>query len=317
MAARGGKKRPAPEEDEKEGHQAIQAKSLVYSEVRRRQKNEKRSKLRRGKARNRDAIKEKREAIREAKKHMDEVVEQAKPGKMPYIYREGKAGLVQKKVPYDPGIDLPKVLAEIQRSRKTCHIADLLDFEIIPGTKEAEAKQVETYPLYESTLEDLIEETEGKGLGFEHSTTYLFGILDAIASFHKAGYIHGDIKPNNIALTSSKVVKLIDFGNIAKIRNIKRKSSVNSYYRFDNMRAMEKTDLWAAGCVYVEMLLGKTMRESSSSDLREDMARARKEIETLFPKEAELINLVLDSLFELDKDVAAETLLEHSLFKGC
>jgi len=245
-----------------------------------------------------------------------DVVEQAKPGKMPYIYSERKAKLVMKKVPYDPDIDLPKVLDEIQRARKTCHMADLVDFKIIPASKEAEAKQVKIYLLYPFTFEALIDESEGKGLDLEHSMTYLCGILDAINSFHKVEYIPGDIKSNNIALTSSKVVKLIDFGNLAKIRNIKRKSTVNSYYRFDNMRAMEKTDLWAIGCIYVEMLLGKTMRETSSSDLQEDIARAKKEIETAFPKYAEQINKMLDSFFELDNDVAAETLLEHTLFKG-
>jgi serine/threonine protein kinase len=316
MAPNGGKKRPAPEEEEKKGTEAVQLESGTSTELPCQQKSKKRTMRRREKARNREAIKLKREAIREAKKHMEDVEDQKEQGEMPYLYHKGKTELVLKKTPYDPEIDLPKVLDEIQSARKTCHVAKLLDFKIIPATKEAEAKQVETYPLYRYTLEALIEESKGKGLGLENSTIYLYGILDAIASFHKAGYIHGDIKPNNIALTTSKVLKLIDFGNIVKIRNIKRKSSTTPYYRFDGMRAMEKTDLWAAGCIYVEMLLGKTMRESSSSDPQKDIAKAKKEIEVAFPKDTAQINGVLDSLFELDKDVSAETLLRDTIFEG-
>ena len=37
-------------------------------------------------------------------------------------------------------------------------------------------------------------------------------LADALAALHEAGYMHGDIKPSNVGLTSDGSPKLLDFG---------------------------------------------------------------------------------------------------------
>jgi serine/threonine protein kinase len=102
---------------------------------------------------------------------------------------------------------------------------------------------------YKSTLCDIIENNK-TGLGLERAIRYLHGILDGIASFHKAGYIHGDLKPSNIAI-SYGIIKIIDFGGCSHIKLDLSKSSTNRYFRCPGLVNDKKIDLWAIGCIFV------------------------------------------------------------------
>ena len=44
-----------------------------------------------------------------------------------------------------------------------------------------------------------------------------------LKSMHEAGYVHADIKPNNIMLTAQGKVKIIDFGQSCKINTVKER----------------------------------------------------------------------------------------------
>ena len=46
---------------------------------------------------------------------------------------------------------------------------------------------------------------------------------EALAALHKAGYVHCDIKPGNILLSSDGQVKLIDFGQSCRIGTVKER----------------------------------------------------------------------------------------------
>ena len=48
-------------------------------------------------------------------------------------------------------------------------------------------------------------------------------LADALASMHRKGYAHGDIKPNNILISNRQEVKIIDFGQSCPIGTIKRR----------------------------------------------------------------------------------------------
>ncbi len=143
-------------------------------------------------------------AIRQAAR-----VKKEKQGKMPtnlHYEAEGiKMTLIQKRTANDPNFDIKQMLEEIKRVRKTPHIG------FAKHIKKLGKTQVETYMKYETNLRELIERSGAAGIGLEKSVRYLHGILDGITSFHKAGYIHGDLKPENIAV-SNGMIKIIDFG---------------------------------------------------------------------------------------------------------
>ena len=46
---------------------------------------------------------------------------------------------------------------------------------------------------------------------------------DALTAMHRAGYVHADMKPNNILLTENGEVKLIDFGQSCPIGTVKER----------------------------------------------------------------------------------------------
>jgi len=89
-------------------------------------------------------------------------------------------------------------------------------------------------------------------------------IGDGLSSAHKKGIIHQDVKPENIIITSSGVVKIIDFG-VAQLLGRERKFRESStagtpaYMSPEQILQWsvdERSDIWALGVVFYEMLAG-------------------------------------------------------------
>ena len=60
----------------------------------------------------------------------------------------------------------------------------------------------------------LLEYTEQQGgtIPYETATRILMPVMDALREVHKSGILHRDISPDNICITRSGLVKLLDFG---------------------------------------------------------------------------------------------------------
>lgn len=57
-------------------------------------------------------------------------------------------------------------------------------------------------------------ETKGRGLNISATCLYVAQITRALKYLHSLGYIHADLKPDNILITSNRTsVKLCDFGS--------------------------------------------------------------------------------------------------------
>jgi hypothetical protein len=96
-------------------------------------------------------------------------------------------------------------------------------------------------------------------------------ILRAVLAVHKAGYIHGDLKPSNIVFVGA-VLKLIDFDIAAEIlsgnSHVVRESGLGTYDYISPealeaqkgesvVKARRSTDVWSLGCVLYQMVLGE------------------------------------------------------------
>lgn len=98
------------------------------------------------------------------------------------------------------------------------------------------------------------------------------GIVEAVAHLHKQGIVHRDIKSNNIKIDRSGSVKLLDFG-IARDTRSDRITATGSYVGTMHYSAPEvlsgakadfRSDVWALGVLFYEMLCGRVPFEADS-----------------------------------------------------
>lgn len=102
---------------------------------------------------------------------------------------------------------------------------------------------------------------------------FSFQIARALAFMHTKGFLHRDLKPQNILVDSStNKIYLCDFGSAKKMN--KADSSVayicSRYYRapeliFANLEYDSSIDVWSFGCLLAEMIHGKPFFQGEST----------------------------------------------------
>ena len=100
----------------------------------------------------------------------------------------------------------------------------------------------------------------------------LLQLLDALGHSHEHGVVHRDIKPSNVMVLDGLHIKVMDFG-IARIESaaftqIGTLLGTPSYMSPEQMRgdpADGRADLWAAGVMLYEMLVGRSPFAARSS----------------------------------------------------
>nr|GEV17023.1 mitogen-activated protein kinase kinase kinase 17-like [Tanacetum cinerariifolium] len=119
------------------------------------------------------------------------------------------------------------------------------------------------------TLADLIKESNGNGLREFDVKRFARSILRGLCHIHNCGYVHCDLKPENILLVGNSVgkfsAKIGDLG-LAKRAKQSKKSKSDTYWRGTPMYFSPEvvtdgvqeapSDIWAFGCIVLEMLTG-------------------------------------------------------------
>jgi eukaryotic-like serine/threonine-protein kinase len=113
---------------------------------------------------------------------------------------------------------IDQVVAEHQIAQKIDHPTIRKSFKLI---RRGLLKTNEVYVLMElvdgMTLEQYKFETM---LDF---CQVMQKVSDGLGAFHAAGFVHADIKPNNIMVDDKQVVKIIDFGQSCPIGTVKQR----------------------------------------------------------------------------------------------
>ncbi|XP_042307023.1 cyclin-dependent kinase-like 3 isoform X2 [Sceloporus undulatus] len=141
-------------------------------------------------------------------------------------------------------------LIEVFRQKKKIHLV----FEFIDHT----------------ILDELQHYTHG--LDNRRLKRYLYQILRAIDYLHSNNVIHRDIKPENILVSQTGITKLCDFGfarTLAAPGDVYTDYVATRWYRAPELVLKDTTygkpvDIWALGCMIIEMATGNPYLPSSS-----------------------------------------------------
>ena len=71
-------------------------------------------------------------------------------------------------------------------------------------------------PCSSGDLLTVMERQEG-GMGEDEARFYLSEIATGLHDLHKLGFVHRDVKPENVLITRSGHIKLVDFGSAARL----------------------------------------------------------------------------------------------------
>ncbi|MBR4434564.1 MAG: Stk1 family PASTA domain-containing Ser/Thr kinase [Clostridia bacterium] len=113
------------------------------------------------------------------------------------------------------------------------------------------------------TLKEMLT-TEGR-LGLKEAVHTATKVLDALECAHEAGYVHRDVKPQNVLISGDGEIKLADFG-IAKsalkgTKTFEGKVLGSVQYispeQASGLTVNEKSDLYSVGIMLYEMLVGE------------------------------------------------------------
>lgn len=96
---------------------------------------------------------------------------------------------------------------------------------------------------------------------------YQYQLMRGLAFVHGKGIVHIDIKPQNLLLDGgSHTVKICDFGTARRMTMNHTSSAYacSRYYRapeltLGNTNYTTAVDLWSAGCVFAEMIIGQPL----------------------------------------------------------
>jgi len=126
-----------------------------------------------------------------------------------------------------------------------------------------------TEVILEDSLQDLLQ-----GLDLLSKSTIqqiMFNILKSLSIFSSHGIIHRNIKPSNILVEDDLKIKIVNFGlaisNSALVTTVKICGTPGyiapEVFKWGKAGAIynEKCDVFAAGCVFFEMLFGYPLFE--------------------------------------------------------
>ncbi|XP_067275720.1 mitogen-activated protein kinase 6 [Pseudorasbora parva] len=127
------------------------------------------------------------------------------------------------------------------------------------------------YIVQEYMETDLCKVLEQGLLSEEHARLFMYQLLRGLKYIHSANVLHRDLKPANLFVnTEDLVLKIGDFG-LARImdphyshKGHLSEGLVTKWYRSPRLllspnNYTKAIDMWAAGCIFAEMLTGKTL----------------------------------------------------------
>ena len=129
------------------------------------------------------------------------------------------------------------------------------------------------------TLKQYLEERSGK-IPFDTAVRILMPVMDALAQVHEAGVLHRDISPDNIYISTSGQVKLLDFG-AARMAPENQQQSLSVIYKpgfappeqyMSQGKQGRWTDVYALAATLYRSVTGLVPSQSVERFYKDDLA---------------------------------------------
>jgi serine/threonine protein kinase len=198
--------------------------------------------------------------------------------------RDPKTGAIVaiKKLKMDPELErnagMPHiVIREIRALRDLQHPNIVKLIEIVTSVpSDRNRGRGETFMVFECCDHDLsgIAVTRDFDMSPTRLRSYMYQILSGLAHMHAKGWVHRDLKPTNILVTSGNLIKIADFGLSRNIGIGKKSFStyqvVTQWYRAPELIFADPSsgcavDIWAAGCILAELMTGQPLFTSDDN----------------------------------------------------
>ena len=180
--------------------------------------------------------------------------------------------------------DDPRRLARFAREAQLLaalnhpHIAQVYGLEDSGGVRAIVMELVEG-----PTLTSVIADSRERAISTKRILTIARQIADGLDAAHQKGIIHRDLKPGNVVLTSSGVVKILDFGiatsttdanhdaaSSARVTETGTIVGTRAYMSPEQARGLavdKRTDIWSFGCLLYELLTARSAFAYSQSEV--------------------------------------------------
>jgi len=150
----------------------------------------------------------------------------------------------------------------IQEARAAAGLSDPNVVSVFDQGQDGDIAYLVMEHLPGVTLRDLL--TEQKRLSIEQAVTVMHAVLAGLASAHRAGFIHRDVKPENVLLAEDGRIKIGDFGlaratsaNTASGQQLLGTIAYLAPELVTQGTADARTDIYALGIMLYEMLAGE------------------------------------------------------------
>lgn len=156
---------------------------------------------------------------------------------------------------------------------------------------------------------------QGGSLGAHEALGYVEQLLDVLEAAHEKGVIHRDIKPDNLFLTESGQLKVLDFGIARLHRSSIQATEAGSFMgtpafcapeqargRWDEVD--ERSDLFSVGATLFMMLSGVHVHEAEtpSEQLALAVSAAARSLRTVYPHAPAALVELVDRALQYEKE---------------